>query len=336
MVKASPNAQAPGLFASLESAGSNSLDVPMGLTELFRFRFGTGSGHEAINCFPLSLRPIGNDVNDEVWYTNGPISNYEDQGVIIAESPDYIALHVEHAISDETLIDVTERTYRQLYDIAHIRGFKHLQRAWNYFPQINHGTGDTERYRQFSIGRAVAFEKFGLTKQQLPAGTAIGTGKDSPLTVTLLVAKQPCLMLENPRQISAYEYPHQYGQRSPSFARAALVPLSHRHQLLISGTASVVGHASRHDGDIVGQCREALRNIDTLISHANTRTGKSSEQHGDLSHSCFRVYVRQPSNLGIVKKELTETLGPLEHIVFLQGDICRRELMVEIEGNHWI
>ena len=84
----------PGLFASLESSGVSCVDVPKGLIEFFRFRFSAGADEEAINLFPLPLRLIGTDFTDEVWYTNGPIATREEQGIKIAESPDYIALHV--------------------------------------------------------------------------------------------------------------------------------------------------------------------------------------------------------------------------------------------------
>ena len=46
--------------------------------------------------------------------------------------------------------------------------------------------------------------------------------------------------VENPRQVSAYRYPREYGPQSPTFARA-LLPPSPRVPLLLSGTASIDG-----------------------------------------------------------------------------------------------
>ena len=84
--------------------------------------------------------------------------------------------------------------------------------------------------------------------QTLPAGTAVGT-MSGPLKIHFLAARQPGTHVENPRQVSAYEYPRVYGPCSPSFARATLRPSISGSHLLIAGTASVVGHVSEHIGD---------------------------------------------------------------------------------------
>jgi chorismate lyase / 3-hydroxybenzoate synthase len=336
MANSSLNSHVPRLFATLESADTTSRDVPDDCTEFFRFRFGANGENFASNVFPLAIKPIGVKTCDEVWYTHGPTKIHEDQGIKIVESPDYLVLHVEHAISADSIGTVTESCYYRLYELAQNLGYEHLQRAWNYLPQINQGKGDNERYRQFSFGRSIAFEKLGLTKNQFPAATAIGTDNDSSLTITLIAAKQSCVMLENPRQVSAYEYPQQYGKRGPSFSRAALVPAENYYQLLISGTASIIGHASHHTDNIIQQCKEAMLNIDTLIGVASSEFGNPSAYANDWSHACFRVYLRQADDLNIIRNEIADKLVPLAHIVFLRGDICREELMVEIEGNYLI
>jgi hypothetical protein len=67
--------------------------------------------------------------------------------------------------------------------------------------------------------------------------------------------------------VSAYDYPRQYGPAAPSFSRAALTP---DPLLLISGTASIVGHASVHLGDVTAQLEETLANLANRL-RAGTR-----------------------------------------------------------------
>jgi len=70
--------------------------------------------------------------------------------------------------------------------------------------------------------------------------------------------------LENPRQISAYRYPRDYGPDSPTFSRAAIAAATVGQQLFISGTASILGHESVHIGDAGAQARESAANIAAL------------------------------------------------------------------------
>jgi len=328
----------PGFTIALEPP--TSLD-PCGVkncSELFRFRFGIDRDEPSPSgVFSIPLRTIGDEYRDEVWYTSGSVFRSIQDGVSIAECPDYLAVHLQHDNpSDDPLSHIAEKLYRELIVLARNRGYPHMLRAWNYFPKINEGFGDDERYKQFTIGRSSAFESFGFKNHQLPAGTAIGsTEKKSPITITLLSTKHPCRMVENPRQVSAYDYPRRYGKRAPSFSRAAMLESEGRNQLFVSGTASVIGHESCHADNLADQCHEACLNVDTLVKHAAKTSGLQRDVNLN-QNSCFRVYLRQPGGVDVVREKLAEWLGPQSQAVFLQADICRPELTIEIESNHWI
>jgi chorismate lyase / 3-hydroxybenzoate synthase len=45
------------------------------------------------------------------------------------------------------------------------------------------------------------------------------------------------------------------------------------------------------------------------------------------------VYVRRPADLPIIQQELASRLGPLARAIYLQADICRQDLLVEIEAT---
>ena len=167
-------------------------------------------------------------------------------------------------------IRCAERAYAQLVRFVRDSDTPHLLRIWNYLDAITLGDGDTERYRQFCVGRARGLGDFDASG--LPAATAIGRcDDDRTLQVYWLAARESGMPVENPRQVSAYRYPREYGPQSPSFARAMLPPPGSTMPLLLSGTASVVGHASLHSGALLAQLNETFANFDSLLAAARAR-----------------------------------------------------------------
>lgn len=197
----------------------------------------------------------------------------------------------------------------------------HFQRIWNYLDAINVGDGDRERYRLFCNGRARGLAVHGVIRY--PAATAIGHhGTAGLLQVYALSAAAPGHALENPRQVSAWQYPRQYGPTAPSFARAMRLP--HSDSLAISGTAAVIGHASHHHHDVTAQAEEAFANLRSLLERA--------ELAAFDAQSPLKVYVRHAQDVAAVEAALVRQLDPSVPRVLLQGDICRNELLVEIDG----
>lgn len=226
----------------------------------------------------------------------------------------------EHAflalrLPDEAIEEAAERAYRDLLAALDALGFPHLIRTWNYFPRIGAGEGEEERYRAFVRGRARAFAGR-LEPGRYPAATAIGS-REPGLVVHALAARRPAESIENPRQVPAWRYPPRYGRVPPSFARATWAGGA----LLISGTASVVGHESRHPGDLAAQFAEAWRNLEALCALAGERAGP-----GRLA--ALRVYLCDAGRLA----ELLARIPAGVPFVVLHGEICRRELLVELEG----
>ena len=214
----------------------------------------------------------------------------------------------------------SEYAYRTLCGFVSSRRERHLLRVWNYLHAINEGQGDAERYRLFCVGRARGLAALGV--ERYPAATAIGH-RDAPglLQVYALCAMQPGDALENPRQVSAWRYPRQYGPTPPSFARAMKLP---NGDLAISGTAAVVGHASRHDRDVAAQVAETCINLRALLEAAGAGEFAAS--------SPLKVYLRRAEDAAAVESILSERLEIAVPRILLLGDICRSELLVEIDG----
>jgi len=263
------------------------------------------------------LDPLGGDHDCEFWSAD------EDLAVFALAEPDPV---------DGDAAEPAERLYRQLIERLAKSPYAYPLRLWNYFPAINQGTNDTERYRRFCVGRGRALEAAGLSDAQMCAATAIGTaGKTMQLVA--LAGTRPGVSIENPRQVSAWNYPRRYGPRQPAFARATGINLADgRAGLLISGTASVVGHITAHPHDVRSQTEQAASNLEALLGHAAgamRRPGLARFNETSLA----RVYIREAADWPAVQV-LLQRRWPQLRLCALQGDICRSDLMVEIEAWH--
>ena len=152
-----------------------------------------------------------------------------------------------------------------------------------------------------------------------------------PLTIYFLAARGSApIAIENPRQVSAYNYPASYGPRSPTFSRASVARLGGCDVLFLSGTASIVGHETLHAGDVVAQTRETMANIAAMVGEANRVVPQAGFTLAEL---CYKVYVRHEQDVAAIHHELRRTLGQSARLVFLQADICRASLSMEIEAT---
>ena len=303
-------------------AGENTLAV---------FGFGNDAPHsDDPRYLRVPLQPHGASPF-EVWRSNGPIRSGRDGDIAWSTDGQLLfgAIELdEHEIGIEA---AAERIYAQLIAFQARSATPKLLRIWNYLDAITLGEGDTERYRQFCVGRARGMGDFDTSN--LPAATAIGRCDDQrTLQVYWLAACEAGTPVEHPRQVSAYRYPREYGRQSPSFARAMLPPADGHMPLLLSGTASVVGHATQHVGELLAQIEETFTNFDALLGAARQRAPWLPAQFGPGTR--LKVYVRDRDDLPLVKAALDQRFGDRVPRVLLHAAICRRELSMEIDGVH--
>lgn len=218
--------------------------------------------------------------------------------------------------------------YQRLLEQVRHSTHPYLVRIWNYLDAINEGEHDHERYRRFCLGRAAAVDA--AFNDPPPAATAIGHAYPTGhVQVIALCSSQPGVALENPRQVPAWSYPRDYGPVSPGFSRGALVGEGEALRLLASGTASIVGHLSLHAGNVRAQMHEALANLDALLAEG---TARGNSTFALSSPEALRVYVRHPTDLTAVQEEASIAGLPADRTVYLHGDVCRSELLIELEG----
>lgn len=241
------------------------------------------------------------------------------------------------AVLDETELGMqaaAQHLYAELFAVLGSNPCSQLLRVWNYFADINVESGGTERYRQFNAGRQQAFiDAQRSAFDGSPAACALGT-HGGPLRVYFLAGRTPSVAIENPRQVSAYRYPDTYGPRAPTFSRAALADVGGgRSALFISGTASIVGHLSMHLGDVRRQTEESLINIAAVREAAELSSGLAIP----ANEMFYTVYVRHAADLPVIREVFERAVGAgsvaAREAVYLNADVCRAELLVEIEAH---
>jgi hypothetical protein len=237
---------------------------------------------------------------------------------------------VTEPVTDErALSGQTQAIYRRV--LAAARGH-HLYRIWNYVPRINALAGGLENYRAFCQGRSLAFEAGAGAgfPQVLPSASGVGSD-DGCLSLVFVAGSVPPRHFENPEQIPAYRYPQEHGPRSPSFSRATVAVLPDRTLTFISGTAAIKGHQTVAPGTLEAQLDCTVDNLRLISSAAGLGDDLGA---GRVSHRHFKVYLRHAADFAVTRTRLEHSLlRSTDRVIYLQADICRAALNVEIEAT---
>lgn len=290
----------------------------------FKIVLGPGRGGAVQPGLPV----LGGDATEDLFSGARPAGQ---SGVLaLFRADDWLLGTASLPLEAEGLEAATDRIYR---DVLQATRGRHLARIWNYVPEIN-GTGPDglENYRLFCRGRSLAFEREHGDKFNalLPSASAVGCNARA-LTVCFAATGTMPRHLENPLQVPAYHYPAGYGPRSPSFARATIVRAARGDEVFISGTAAIRGHVSVASDDLRGQLDCTLGNL-REISVACGLGPDLGRVTG--AARCFKVYLRHASDLAVAAGRLERDLvTPSDRVSYLLADICRAELLVEIEAT---
>lgn len=229
-------------------------------------------------------------------------------------------------------LDVTElrggtaAVYRAIRDALLAAGTPHPIRMWNFIPGIHEPVAEgIDRYQAFNMGRFDGFSEWLGAAERFPEllPTATGVGHEGhALLVFALGAAAPGSPVDNPRQRPAFRYSRRYGPRPPCFARATRAALPEGASLLIGGTASVRGEDSMHVGSLNGQLTEMFDNLGVLVG--------GEETLGLIRDA--RVYYRRGPDALRIRDAVTARLPGARRVELVRADLCRRELLVELEA----
>jgi hypothetical protein len=211
-----------------------------------------------------------------------------------------------------------------------------IVRQWNYIERITHMDANGQHYQLFNDARSNFYNKCQWTNGY-PAATGIGTQAGGVVVVfdAIKSSEQCSTPIDNPLQISAHAYSQQVlinsidtHKTTPKFERARHIdgnePIIH-----ISGTAAIRGEASCEQ-DIIGQTALTMENIDYLTSVENQSSSGVKHPH-EMEYATSRIYIKHRNNLQQVSEWMAEHY-PTTPALYLWADICRDELLIEIEG----
>ncbi len=247
----------------------------------------------------------------------------------------------------QTAYQQTEDAFENLRAVLGAAGasFQDVARVWLYQGGITEMEGEVERYRELNRARTDFFDRHPFAVRKLapgmkhtiyPASTGIGTLGHGLMTACLALQTErqdvQMLALENPLQTSAFSYPASYSAKSPKFARAMAMRIGDHVTTWISGTASIVNAETVHPGDIEKQTEQTLTNIERLIDSANFERLGWSDAGATLDDLAkIRVYVKHHDDYEKCRAVCERRLGRIPAI-YAQADVCRPDLLVEIEG----
>lgn len=195
--------------------------------------------------------------------------------------------------------------------------FSDVLRTWFYNDEI------LDWYGPFNTVRTRFFEERKVFEGLLPASTGVG-GRNMPGAALLsgLVAIRTdhpdvkAFEVSSPLQSPAPEY-------GSSFSRAVELQSPDLRRLYVSGTASIDGHGETvFLDDPAGQVDMTMKVVAALLDSREM-------DWGDITRSL--VYFKRAADAPLFRKYCSENGVPPFPAVILENDICRDDLLFEIE-----
>jgi enamine deaminase RidA (YjgF/YER057c/UK114 family) len=204
--------------------------------------------------------------------------------------------------------------------------FGQVARTWIYLSRVLDWYGDFNGVRNAHFGAAGLSSKSSAEGSSVfPASTGIQASSDTEECVMDLLAIDAGTaghlavrpVLRSDRQGQAFSY-------GSAFSRAMVIDWTEYKTIHISGTASIDAHGhSTHSGDAAAQFRETLINIAALLE----------PEGATLSSICQGTLFAKSAAVAATCRDVARELAlPALPLVEVVADVCRPELLVEIEA----
>lgn len=237
-------------------------------------------------------------------------------------------------LSKSTFEQATE-IFSTIAEILHENDFSasDIYRQWNYIQGITQLNDDRQNYQEFNDARTI-FYGGSTWNNGYPAATGIGSDAGGVM-VEFCAIKGSVVFnkpIDNPLQIAAHSYSQKvlegkavealHEKSTPKFERARILD----DTIYISGTAAIKGEHSSTGNDAIEQTAETMEVMNHLISKENIPAKNDGAEY-DL----LRIYVKRAEDITSIK-EYMQSHYPATAKHYTIADVCRPELLVEIEG----
>ncbi len=242
-------------------------------------------------------------------------------------------------------ITQSDNVFGRLRRIMDAEGFpvNSIARQWNYVEGITEFDGERQHYQDFNDARS-RFYATTSWPSGYPAATGIGTRMGGIMVELNALIKGEGIIdmpLDNLLQVAAHSYSQDVllgavdcelqQKTTPKFERARLIGYPDNATVYISGTAAIRGEDSLTGSDVTHQTRITMENIEFLCSPDNINSRGPVVTGRERTFRLLRVYIKNPDHLGKVKEYMDANYGDVPKF-YLYADVCRTELLVEIEG----
>ncbi len=222
--------------------------------------------------------------------------------------------------------------------------FNNIVRQWNYIGNILEIKDGYQNYQIFNEVRSEFYSKY-RTVTGFPSATGIGMksgGVYIDFCAIDIKKDLKIIPVNNPNQVNAYQYSQKVlkgliwkgksVKNTPKFERALLISNSHIKTLFVSGTASIIGQETIGKDDVAEQTLVTIENISRLTdrTYLSQLTG---QELSNLKCIFIRVYVKDQKDFDKVRNICREHFPGVPSI-YIEADICRDELLVEIEAEY--
>jgi len=264
----------------------------------------------------------------------------------VVEHQDYKAVHCGGLMGrvEDSISQASERAFKSAIEILAQEGLSihHIIRQWNYIENIaivEDVEDAPQNYQDFNDVRAHYYDQ-GDFKFGYPAATGIGQDTGGVIVGFIALSESKDINVRpigNPGQIDAHKYSelvlegNSEEKCTPKFERAKLVSIGSRNYMYVSGTASILGEKTMHAGDVEKQTLTTIENIRRLFSRENQEVLGLNFDVFEIQFSHLRVYVKNMEDIPAVEKICLKELN-CKSSLFLESDVCREDLLVEIEG----
>jgi chorismate lyase/3-hydroxybenzoate synthase len=99
---------------------------------------------------------------------------------------------------------------------------------------------------------------------------------------------------------------------------------------MVGGTASIRGEDSMHETDLGAQMDETLANLASVVGAAWSGLAEGRAALGRYRQ--LRAYHRREADRREVEARMQSAFPNLERLELLSAELCRAELLVEVEG----